>query len=183
MSIQVLVSTYHDSIERVPELLKTVPEEIDVLIVHQVREGEAIDYDKIFDRRKLSIHQFHETGLARSRNRAVALATADILLPTDDDISFLPEAFGRIESCFAARPDAQILTFQALDESGSPYKRYSARGFRHNVTTIRRVFSIEVAVRREAICRYGARMGRALRSECPICRWTRTGVHEERDEP
>jgi glycosyltransferase involved in cell wall biosynthesis len=154
MRIQVLISTYMDSIARIPGLLKSIPTDIEVLIIHQVAEGQRYNYDALSSRVNVQICAFSEKGLALSRNRAASLATGDILIPTDDDIEFLPGAFQTIESAFLARPDALVCTFQAITPDQLPYKKYSRRAARHSLNSIRRVSSIEIAVRRPAFTKH-----------------------------
>jgi hypothetical protein len=150
LRIQVLISTYMDSIAQVPRVLKSIPEDHDVLVIHQVAEGQRYNYEDLGSRENIQIVTLSEKGLALSRNRAASLATGDILIPTDDDVEFLPGAFHRIESAFLARPDAMVCTFQAVTPDQLPYKKYSRKAARHNLNTIRRVSSIEIAVRRQA---------------------------------
>lgn len=157
MSVQILVSTYKDSIHRISALLASIPAEIDVLVVHQNPEGGRYEYDQLFSRRRLEIHPSGDRGLARSRNTAARLATGDILIPTDDDVAFTPTAISDVERAFAARPDAGVISFQALDGVGMPYKEYAAEAHRHTLRTIRRVFSIEIGVRRDAVTGAGLR--------------------------
>ncbi len=157
MSVQVLISTYKDSIHRVPNVLKSLPDDTPVLVVHQVPDGERYDYDAIFERGKLEVVPMFDRGLARSRNRAVELASGDILVPTDDDVRFLPGAVSIVEQAFSTRSDAQVNTFQVLDENGMTYKDYPTRPFRHTLNSIRRVFSVEIAARRDAFVGAGLR--------------------------
>jgi len=151
MSVQILVSTFMDSIHRVPRVLASLPNETAVLVVHQIPDGKRYDYDSIFSDRCLEVIPVQERGLAKSRNRAAAMATGDILVPTDDDVIFLPDALTQISAAFSRQYDAQILTFQVVDEELKTYKTYPANRFRHNLNSIRRVYSIEIALRREAI--------------------------------
>lgn len=151
MSVQVLISTFGDSIARVPGVLETVPPDISVLVVHQDLAGRHRQYDRLFSRDRLEIHPVVDRGLARSRNLALKLASAEIVLPTDDDVRFVPGAFESVNDAFRSLPDAGVITFRALDGRDRPYQNYAARPFRHNLRSIRRVFSIEIALRRQSM--------------------------------
>lgn len=151
MSLQVLISSFGASISRVPEVLATIPPHIGVLVVHQDPDGLHGNYDKLLARSLLEVTSVANRGLARSRNLALNLSSADIVLPTDDDVRFLPGAFSAIQNAFESRPDAGVVTFQALDGGERPYKKYAAAGLRHNISSIRRVSSIEIALRRSRL--------------------------------
>jgi glycosyltransferase involved in cell wall biosynthesis len=137
----------------VPAVLATIPNNVPVLVVHQIPTDATYAYDRLFDRRLLSIHPFRERGLAKSRNRAISLANEDLLIPTDDDVRFLEGATQVVDESFRDNPDADILTFQVVGEDGRTYKSYAASSFKHSLNTVRRVFSIEIALRREATAR------------------------------
>lgn len=155
MSIQVLISTYDDSVYRAGNVLASLPEHVPVLMVHQNPESKKYRYDKIFSRTNLTISPISSRGLAKSRNHAISVATGDILIPTDDDVTFMPDAMSAIERAFAERSDAQLISFQALDEDGFGHKAYESDRFRHSLNTIRRIYSIEIAIRRESYSQYG----------------------------
>jgi hypothetical protein len=153
MSVQILIAAYLDSIYKVPDVLATIPSDVPVLIVHQVPDAQRYQYDVIFARNRLEVVPMKERGLAKSRNRALSLATADFLIPTDDDVRFLEGAPEIVERAFLTRADAHVLTFQVVDADGGMYKAYAPRRFKHSLNTIRRVSSIEIALRREAMDR------------------------------
>ncbi len=150
MTVQVLVSAWLDSINQVPALVASLPPRTPVLVIHQITGGTAYPYDRLFTGPDIEVVPCSERGLARSRNRAVSLATGDILLPTDADVNFLPGAIDRVTAAFRERHDAMLMTFQASAPDGTPYKRYARQAHRHSLLTIRRVSSIEIAVRRSA---------------------------------
>jgi hypothetical protein len=151
VSVQILIAAYLDSIFKVPDVLATIPSDVPVLIVHQVPDGQRYQYDVIFARNRLEVVPMKERGLAKSRNRALSLAKADFLIPTDDDVRFLEGAPQVVERSFLTRADAHVVTFQVVGADGATYKSYAPRPFRHSLNTIRRVFSIEIALRREAM--------------------------------
>jgi glycosyltransferase involved in cell wall biosynthesis len=155
MSVQVLISCFGSSITKVPEVLKTIPPDVGVLIVHQDPDGTHGRYDCLPSRDLLEVHTTRDRGLARSRNTALKLSSADIVLPTDDDVRFLPGAFTAIRAAFQSHPDGGVITFRATDSGERAYKSYRDRPFRHNLNTIRRVSSIEIALRRNVILSWG----------------------------
>lgn len=156
MSIEVVISTYRDSISNVPGVLATIPRTVPVLVMHQICPGAIYDYGDVLDGRT-RIEAIPGSGLAKSRNRGLERASASIVVPTDDDVRFLPGAFESIESAFMTWPAADIITFQVVDLDGRLLKNYGQRSFKHGLRTIRRVFSIEIALRRSAFVDKGLR--------------------------
>lgn len=92
-----------------------------------------------------------ERGLSKSRNRAIREATGTICVIADDDLIFDADAAERVQSVFAANPDADVITFQARDEEGRPLRRYPAKPHTHTIWTAPNVLSVEIAFRRSAV--------------------------------
>lgn len=136
-SIQVLVSTMKGrALERksfdAPEFLI-----VDQLSPHvrSVRRGHYIS---------------STVGLSASRNEAIDCATADIVLFADDDVQHIDGFIDVIKHEFE-RTGADVITFQIETPDGCAFKSYSPIGFRHNLRTLMRVNSIEIAVRRSSL--------------------------------
>ncbi len=111
----------------------------------------------------LRIFHYNETGICRSRNRALQQAQASLLLITDDDVELLDGFSETIIEAFENNPEADIITFQCLNEHGEKRKNYSASYFWHNMKTLMQVSSVEIALRRESLTRkslfFDARFG------------------------
>jgi glycosyltransferase involved in cell wall biosynthesis len=101
----------------------------------------------------LRIFHYHENGICRSRNRALQRAQGSLLLITDDDVELLGGFSDTIVEAFDNNPEADIITFQCLNEHGDKRKNYSAASFWHNLRTLMRVSSVEIAIRRESLKR------------------------------
>jgi len=119
---------------------------VDVLVVNQSTASLPVQ-----SKGKLRFLSFQETGIAMSRNRALENAKGDILLISDDDVTFPKGAFQRIEKAFEDNPEFDILTFQVQTPSGAAYRRYPTDSFEHNRFTILAVSSIAIAMRRKSI--------------------------------
>lgn len=98
-----------------------------------------------------SVLSYREIGLARSRNRAIDMATGDICLISDDDVEYLPEIVSVIQSAFDQNPDADIITFQIEAPDGQSFRPYREGPFWHNKRSVMSVCSVEIAFRRKAI--------------------------------
>jgi glycosyltransferase involved in cell wall biosynthesis len=55
-------------------------------------------------------------GIARNRNLALQHAQGELLLIADDDCRYQPAYFERIIEAFQAYPEADIITFKAINE-------------------------------------------------------------------
>lgn len=103
-----------------------------------------------------------ERGLSKSRNRALAAATSEICLISDDDVTYVPDVCERVERAFAAHPDADIITFAATTPTGAPFRSYPRATMRHSGRSIGGVMSIEIAMRRPAVVAAGLRFDEAF---------------------
>lgn len=106
---------------------------------------------------RVQVFEYAETGLSKSRNRALQHAAADIVVIADDDVRHPPDAQDTVARAFAAHPRADIITFQAQTPAGAPFKKYPPRARRHTARSIMRVSSWEIALRMESIRAAGLR--------------------------
>jgi len=117
------------------------------LIINQVKAQPEFEIRS----KNLRIIHLEERGISRSRNRALDHALGDILLLTDDDTELLDGFSRTLVEAFDRHPEADIITFQTLNQNGEKRKAYSNQPFRHNLRTLMRVSSIEVALRRKSL--------------------------------
>ena len=101
----------------------------------------------------LRIYSYPECGICRSRNRALQHAEGDLLLITDDDVELLNGFAETIVEAFAKNPEADIITFQCLNQRGEKRKDYSDSSFWHNLRTLMQVSSVEIAIRHDSLVR------------------------------
>lgn len=135
-----------------PDLLADFPPDSErpaLLVINQCPEG---NLPPPLDAPQLRMVSVQDRGLAKSRNLALDAARGDVVVLADDDLRYLPNALRTVRQAFAAHPDATAITFQFLNsDTGQPYKRYPASGFRHNLQTIASVSSVEIALRRDRL--------------------------------
>ena len=98
-----------------------------------------------------------ESGVARSRNRAMDMATEDICLLGDDDQVYFPDTIDRVERAFSMHPQADIITFMERTPEGELRKSYPKRAMRHSVFSAMRVREPEIAFRLSRIRRFDLR--------------------------
>lgn len=123
----------------------------DYLVVNQIEDPLAAPRDP--DPRVLA---FSERGLARSRNRALQNATAELCYLCDDDVELADRASQRVAQAFDEHPAADILIFRRLE---------SLDAVDHDVASTRfplpaflrllGVCSIQIAFRRQAVIASG----------------------------
>lgn len=149
MKVEILISSVNSKILRYLDNFR--PEnELEYLIINQISEDRQILSAGDIDRDDIRIFNYHESGLSCSRNRALELARGDICLLADDDVRYIPEAISRVREIFATdRPD--VATFCMLYPDSSPARRYPDRIVKHNLLSIMKVSSVEIAFRREVI--------------------------------
>lgn len=147
--IEVLIATLDvQSQEQLPEVAKQVISNgCDGLLINQTKNKRHFESPS----KRLRILHFSESGISRSRNRALSHAEGDILLLTDDDVVLCDGFSNVIESGFRNNPEADLITFQCLNEQGMKRKEYSNKAFWHNARTLMRVSSVEIALRRESL--------------------------------
>ncbi|CAA6812559.1 MAG: Glycosyl transferase, group 2 family protein [uncultured Sulfurovum sp.] len=90
-------------------------------------------------------------GLAKSRNYAIAKASAEICHISDDDLEYIKNFDLVIENAFSENPEADIITFQVVSPEGEPFNNYKKNKFWHTKRTIMSVCSVEIAFRRESL--------------------------------
>lgn len=97
------------------------------------------------------VFTYVETGVARSRNRALQKATAEICLLADDDVVFLESAESSVLEVFKQYPVADIITFQTQTPHGALSKKYATKQKWHTNYSLLGVKSCEIAFRTQSI--------------------------------
>lgn len=130
---------------------------------HAVRPGAtpppvpARRYDPAAASGFAALEEPRERGLARSRNRAIALASEEICLFGDDDQRYVPDVCERVEEAFAEFPKADIITFAERTPEGALRKRYPSRPRQHSLFSAGRVRTPEIAFRLSRVRKAGLR--------------------------
>ena len=88
-------------------------------------------------------------GVAKSRNIALAEATADIIFFMDDDVSFINENFNKIVKEYEDDDALEFATHQINDEFNESRKLYPSDRKVHTLKTILKYGTVEISLRRE----------------------------------
>ncbi len=115
------------------------------------------------DRPDVALAPLATTGLARSRNAAIALARGEVLLIADDDVRHLPGAFAGIRRFFTEDPGADLLAGRSLYPTGAPRKHYADRPRPLTLWNSGRVSSHELAFRLAPVREADSPLRRGLR--------------------
>lgn len=140
MVFQVLIST----LSKGPDQFRSFS--FPVLVISQGGKGKD-QIDQCF-----SFFGYEETGLSKSRNRALEKSEADIVLLADDDVQFVDHLEAKVIRAFEEFPDADVITFRVQTPEGLSYKNsYQEKEFQHTRSSIFKVSSVEIAVRASKI--------------------------------
>ncbi|HHF2852442.1 TPA: glycosyltransferase [Vibrio diabolicus] len=152
LTINVLISTLNDGIERL--MFGNFPEDeaVTYIVVHQIKDSYVLTEsikEWLESRVDFLYYSSSDSGLSKSRNLALSKSFSDVVVFCDDDVSYVNEAFDIIKSSFDGNVD--IATFKVKTPDGLDFKKYNSNAFVHTNKTIFKVSSIEVAAKRESI--------------------------------
>ncbi|CAM5205826.1 glycosyltransferase family 2 protein [Alishewanella longhuensis] len=152
-TLDILISCCNDSVDQIPALLPAPAAGVRFIVVHQQfhSQGNAEQIAALQTRSDVLYVASTSKGLSVSRNLALSHATADLVLFSDDDVAFLPDAFSQIRAAFGQMPTADVLTFRYCVTPGVYRKQYPDKITRRSHFSIFRVSSIEVVARRESL--------------------------------
>ncbi|WP_299791229.1 glycosyltransferase family A protein [uncultured Shewanella sp.] len=151
MILNVLISTYGPRIEEVERVLREPNVNVCYTVVHQCSRDD--DYVEVInkltqERDDVSYHSLYNKGLSRNRNKAVSVACGDICLIMDDDVTLVPNFYEIIAQAFREQPEADMISFQISEyDSGKLLKDYPVKAQRHDLKSILKIGSIEMAIR------------------------------------
>lgn len=150
MTLELLISTMHQNDHTLLEKMKVSS---NAVVVNQCdREGrETIDFN---GHRVLWIDTT-ERGLSKSRNMAIANASADICMLSDDDMEYRSDYEATVLDAFD-RLDGDIISFQVCGIE-KVFKKYSPVEQKVNFLQSMKIASVEIAFRREAFVKKNIR--------------------------
>ncbi|MCH4551348.1 glycosyltransferase family A protein [Aestuariibaculum lutulentum] len=117
-----------------------------ILIVNQTSKANILksNYSNI-----RVINSF-EKGISKSRNLAIQNAKAVYCLLADDDIQYQQSFSKKILDAFVDYKEADIVTFQMINDKGELYNRYPDT-VKHDRKTVSTVNSVVIAFRRKSV--------------------------------
>jgi glycosyltransferase involved in cell wall biosynthesis len=156
--LEVLISTMNKkSFDFLDEMFERVnTQNIHMLIINQTISSNQLNKNDVISYNINGVIHSNEKGLAKSRNLAIENAKETICLFADDDVKYLPNLDNKIIDAFKKYPEADIITFQLVDEFGRFFKPYEDI-LVHDKKTIRTVNSVVIAFRKENILKSSVR--------------------------
>lgn len=133
--IDILICTLGNGISKVPAMLLPPDSHITYTVSHQSgsigKEShadipESVKKALFTGRNDVRICTLDGIGLSRNRNNAIRNSVGDICVIADDDNHYTPEYIQNIIDAWNDNPDADIITFQAVNGEGKPLHPYPA---------------------------------------------------------
>ncbi|WP_083930232.1 glycosyltransferase family A protein [Chitiniphilus shinanonensis] len=144
MKVEMLIATMRSKAAQNHELFTTP--DVDFLVIDQLPEAAAV-YPAA-----ARVVGVQETGLSRSRNRALAQAQGDIAVLADDDVHHAPQLAAALGEAYA-RTGADFITFN----NGSQRPQGSGGLKPHTRRSVLQVSSCLISLRPEPFRRAGLR--------------------------
>ncbi|MFZ4219952.1 hypothetical protein ACEV6Q_19110 [Enterobacter ludwigii] len=159
MKIAIGISTLNDGIYQVQEKIRSLPENIIVIISHQISDDKNYPENTITYPNAIIKKSFVK-GLSKSRNvllEQAIILNIDYLLISDDDVFYLNEGLLQLEDFLNKQSGNSHYQFQSCTEDGMLRKKYP-----HSLKEINRldsfkISSIEMCLNIKNIIRNGAR--------------------------
>lgn len=151
MTIVTLISTMH---RRDINFLNKMNLQTNAIVVNQMGNIKH-SYCSLFEDHLVKIINSQETGLSRSRNRAIKEADADICIIADDDIVYCNNYEKQVELAYKQHPEADIIAFQVDRFGGQRNKKFREHPSWENQFTLFKISSVEITFKRESIEKNG----------------------------
>ncbi|WP_335974259.1 glycosyltransferase family A protein [Gaetbulibacter jejuensis] len=147
MTLQILISTmFRENLDFLkPMFSKNNLKDFDIIIVNQTTEDKMLSSS--FS--NVKVINSLERGSPASRNLAIKNAIADVCLMADDDIVYEPNLKQTIINAYKECPNADMISFEAINENGNQYTNYFPEGI-HNKKSLKKIFTWVITFKRDA---------------------------------
>ncbi len=150
MKINILICTYNDGINKVPDVLMPYHPDVSYKVSHQVDGAKVYDVpEELMLRDDVELRRIRGRGLCINRNNSLAMADGDICFIADDDVKYdLKHVFKAAGLLYEER-DCSILCGQITTPTGDPdFKKYPAKTTKIDWFNIGHISSIEMVLKR-----------------------------------
>lgn len=114
MTLQLLISTLDNGIERIPSMLLEPRDGISYLVSWQHSDGSVVEaVPQALLRDDVTVLHLQGRGLSRNRNNCIRHATADVCMICDDDCTYTHEQLATVALTFATQRSLDVATFKA----------------------------------------------------------------------
>lgn len=149
MTLDVAIITYQpEGIKRVDDMDFPTMGGVRYVISWQNHENAPIPA-RLSNRTDVIIYRFDKSGLSLNRNNVIEHCSADIILLSDDDLTYTKEGLRNVITTFEENPDVDVATFKSLQ---NPPKRYPDSPCLLNAGMPKgyQACTIEIALRRQS---------------------------------
>lgn len=151
VTLDMLYSTYSDRIYSLVEKLPQVKENLSIIIIHQTNGNIYSDVEKALEKRSdITYFRTESKGVAKSRNIAISLATSDVVLFCDDDVTYPSNIYNIVIKEYE-NSNYELITFAYQKESVPGIGHFSKDTYDHSIRTIFSVGTIEISCLLSAI--------------------------------
>lgn len=150
MTLDVAVATHGiDGLEKVGKMLLPPQEGVRYVVSWQEHADAPIP-ESMLSRDDVEVWRLDVKGVSNNRNNATDHCSADIILASDDDLAYEPDAFKKIITAFEIDPSLDLATFKVHFHKEKPYP---ADGTRLTVPFPKNywVSCVEIAFRRDRL--------------------------------
>lgn len=125
MKLDILISTIDQGIDKVNNVLLPFRKDVKYIVSHQYQNERYKYIPKELRREDVTVSQIPGRGVTKSRNHAIRLATGDIGLFADDDVTYTNDYFDVIIETFRLNQNLDLALFKIKAPEGFPeYKKY-----------------------------------------------------------
>ena len=151
ITFEILISTMHkDNLGFLePIFANNRIDDFSIIIVNQTTKEKLLNSAQA----NIKVINSFERGSPTSRNLAIRNATADVCLMSDDDIVYEPKFKQIIEEAYHNYQEADMISFEALNEDGQLYTNYFPEGM-HNKASLMKIFTWVISFKREVYMKH-----------------------------
>lgn len=151
MKLDILISTIDEGITNVENVILPKRKGVTYIVSHQYRDAKYKNIPKALTRDDVIVSHIPGQGVTKSRNHAIQLASGDIALFSDDDVTYTPEYFDTVIKTFQSNKDLDVALFKIKTPAGFPeYKKYPTEIEKLNKLPFS-VGTIEIAIKINSI--------------------------------
>lgn len=151
MKFELAISTMYQTKDGIINLIERLNINCDCIIINQCNENLKYTIDKYPF--KVSVYCCTERGLSRSRNMAINLTTADILLIGDDDLQYYDKFENKILDFYDENPNIDIAIFNMDDYQ----KVFPNKNKKCNLFSLSGFISMQVSFKVDSVRKKGIR--------------------------
>ena len=148
-SIEILISTMNaKNGKQAISLIKKMNITSNALIINQITDKDINPFE--LSNKKTRLLSYREKGLSRSRNRAINNSNGELLLISDDDLSYQGNVEDTIKAAFKKYPKADIIAFYVESDNPNNKKQRLKEG-RVGFLRSMKIQSVQLCIKKESI--------------------------------